>query len=438
MSLTEMKRTRRLTPILRLLPWLLFACACSDDNLRLLVNADVPDYCQRHIQRQVAALRRVSPTGTADLVFITDTHYRHNELASPAILSYLLRHGVTERIVWGGDALTSHADIPAEWSDHQRTFLSAVLPEGRYYMVRGNHEHTTKDRETGVGQTYTQLQTAMLMSQYSEADVVRPADDPGACYYYVDVAEQQLRYCVFDSTDSITSPTLPWATVSHMSPRQLAWMDRNALHGVPAGYGLVIFAHIGVVRQTFAQHGPYEPLRQLLLRAEAPVLLVLSGHLHQDFQTYDEGILHVLTGSDALYQDYSRSPFLHDVQRESHHASAQLMDLISFTADRRTVHAIRIGAGYSRTFHLDAIGLSLHEDLPLDAVLASAELAAAQPTLQTYDATGYAAQDAAWDPPSTILELTPEGRLHPLRPGSAVLMLTDGKDRREFFNVIVE
>lgn len=427
---------RNILPLLLSLALLLLLDGCGDDSLRPVVDADVPAYCLDHVHRQEDELRRLSPSGAAEFVFITDTHYAHNTLASPPILAYLLRRGFVRRVVWGGDALTAAADIPSEWADHQRVFLSAVVPHGGYYMVRGNHEHTTRDELTGLGLTYTQLQTAALLRQHSEPDVIRPDDDPEACYYYFDDPAQRLRYCVFDATDSIASPSLPWATVPHVSQRQLAWMDSHALHHVPEGYQLVVFSHIGLLPQTFAHHGPYEPLRQLLLRAGAPVLLVLSGHLHQDFQTYDHGQLHVLTGADALYQEYSRSPFLHDARRQRRQPSAPLFDLVALSADRRMVHLVRIGAGFSRSFHLEPIHLRLTERMPLPepAALDAAQIV----SWTTYDAAGYTAQDAAWDPPTTILRVAPDAHLFPLRPGSAVLMATDREGRREFFCVEVD
>lgn len=398
--------------------------------------AQIPAFSLADVQEQVTALRRVSATGSADMVFITDTHYRHNSLVSPAILSCLVHNGLVRRVVWGGDAITAYADIPTEWADHQRDFLGAVIPYCRYYMVRGNHEFTTKDKQTGEGHSYTQQQTAMLLSQHVEPDVIRPTDDPEACYYYFDDAQQQLRYCVFDTTDSIVSPTLPWSTVTHTSLRQLDWMKRHALHGVPTGYQLVVITHIGVIPQTFALHGPYEPLRQLLLQADAPVLMVISGHLHQDFQTYDQGILHVLTGSDATYSDLSRSPFLHHVTRQKNDSSAPLLDLISFSSDRRIIYALRIGAGYSRTFHLDALHLngSCTSPLPQLTMLDIADTV----IWSAYDAEGYQIVDGPWDPPCTVVHVSADGRLCPLKTGSAVLMASDREGRKEFYNVIIQ
>lgn len=398
--------------------------------------AGVPDYCLANVREQVAALRRVSPTGVADMLFITDTHYQHNSLASPGILSCLVRGGLTSHVVWGGDAITAYGDIPAEWSCHQRDFLGAVAPYGRYYMVRGNHEFTAKDEQTGQGLTYTQQQTATLLAEHTEPDVVRPAHDPESCYYYFDHPGQQLRYCVFDTTDSIASPSLPWCTLTHVSQRQLDWMDRHALHDVPAGYQLVVITHIGVTPQTYWQHDCYAPLRQLLLRAGAPVLVVLSGHMHQDFQTYDEGILHVLTGPDALYQDLNRSPFLHDVRRQPGHPDAPLMDLMTFSADRRMLYALRIGAGFSRAFHLDAVRLSGAGVQPLPELtwLDPADVV----TWRAYDATGYSIVDARWDPPCSVLHVTADGLLQPLCVGPAVLMAMDSEGRKEFFSVIID
>ena len=408
-------------------------CSCKDE-VEDQENV-IPDYCIDNVQKQIDALRYLTGNGVSDMLYITDTHYADNSLDSPHILSYLARNGLVRRFIWGGDAISSYGDITTEWEDHQRDFLGSVVPYGRYYMVRGNHEFTSRDKTDGNGTTYTQPQTATMLYSHSEPDVVRPADDPEACYYYFDDPECRLRYCVFDTTDSIVSPSSPWSTLAHTSQRQLDWMDRNALHNVPDGYQLVIVTHIGIIPETYVPHAPFDRLEQLVEGAGAPVLMVVSGHRHQDFQTYSHGILHVLTGSDALYPDLQNSPFLHNVGRRRGTSSAPLMDLFSFADDRKTVHAIRIGAGFSRTFHLEALSLDVSEVLPLPETTSFSTDDAI--TWTSYDATGYSCIDASWDPPRTVLDVASDGSLHPLREGEAVLMASNSKGQKEFFNVIV-
>ncbi len=303
-------------------------------------------------------------------------------------------------------------------------------------MVRGNHEFTAKDKTTGAGMTYTQPQTPSLLKAYSEPDIMRPVNDPEACYYYFDDPESRLRYCVFDTTDSIASPTLPWTTLTHVSQKQLDWMDQFALHNVPFGYQLVIISHIGIIPETYVPHSPYEKLEQLIQHAGAPVLMVIAGHRHQDYQTYKQGVLHLLTSSDALYPDIRNSPFLHGITRSRNTSSAPLMDLISFSADRLTIYAMRIGAGYSRTFHLDAIHLGLSATLPFPYL--SSFGCNEDVTWTAYDATGYECIDGVWDPPCTILSVTADGRLQPLQTGEAVLMATNNQGQKEFFSVVID
>lgn len=409
--------------------------SCEPPSYPDLDYSGLPDYCIDNVREQVETLCKVSPTHSADMLYFTDTHYKHNSLDSPRILSFISHHGLTRLIVWGGDAITAYGDIPSEWEKHQRDFLGSVSPTCNYYMVRGNHEFTAKEKETGKGITYTQLQTASLLETQSAPDVVRPSNDSEACYYYFDDTKRKLRYCVFDTTDSIVSPSLPWCTVARTSRKQLEWMDRNALHNVPNGYHLVIVTHIGIAPETYVPHDTFEPLLQLVQNAGAPVLMVISGHRHQDFQTYRHGVLHVLTGSDALYPDLQNSPFLHDVKRSKKTSSAPLMDLFYFAEDRKTIHAMRIGAGYSRTFHLEPLCLSLASThrLPSTTSLGSGPDVA----WTAYDATGYECVDESWDPPSTVMEITSEGLLRPLQTGEAVLMATNECGQKEFFSVLI-
>lgn len=414
------------------------SCDTEDANKASMATAykDVPDFCRDNVSKQLDALRQLTDDGVADMLFFTDTHYLENSLVSCGILSRLSRDGVLRRVVWGGDAITSYGDLPLEWACHQRDFLNSVVPYCKYYMVRGNHEFTAKNKETGEGITYTQLQTAALLGDYRENDIVRPDEDPGACYYYFDDKEQKLRYCIFDTTDSIASPTEPWSTITHVSQQQLDWMNQNALHDVPEGFQLVVITHVGIIPEMYVPYTPYEKLHELIINAGAPVLMVISGHRHQDFQTFDHGTVHVMTGCDAFSLDVRNSPFLHNLKRLNKHYTAPLMDMITFSSDRKTIYALRVGAGYSRIFHLDPITLrsSDKQQLPSTTVLTAAD----QVRWTAYDATGYSCLDEAWDPPCTVLRVSNDGFMQPQAKGEAVLMATARDGRKEFFSVIID
>ena len=381
-------------------------------------------------------IRETNTTGKADFLYLTDTHFSDNNLCSPDLLHFLVQNGYSDRVFWGGDAISAYGNIAYEWKEHQEHFLQAVEPYGRYYQIRGNHEFTSMDPTTRRGITFDALQTAQWLRAHTEHDMVRPTDDPESCYYYVDDAEHHLRFCIFDTTDSIASNTAPWATVIHTSQRQLHWMEVNALHGVPTGYDLIVMTHIGVLPETYQYQEPLEPLHQLLLRSEAPVLMVLSGHMHQDFQTYENGILHVLTGSDANYPEYANSPFLHTYQRSANRVFSQLIDCFCISPDHRTIQALRLGAGYSRTFHLDTLRLSLSESTTL--TMQPEHITVDQLSAwYSYDASGYRCIDAPWQPTNETVAISEKGVVHPLRPGHAVLMAVDHTGNKEFFPITI-
>lgn len=395
----------------------------------------IPTHYRPHLYNRYQQLLKVSEGRGADFLFVTDTHIADNDLDSPAMLRFMLDNGLADKVIWGGDAITAYGDITAQWVHHQQRFADVLRPLGGYYMVRGNHEFTAMSPNLSGGQTLGPLHTARLLRRDTSPDVVRPLDNPEACYYYFDDPQRSLRFCVFDTTDSISSTTQPWATVEHISRHQLEWMDANALHGVPEGYSLVVVTHIGIIGPTYRISQPFEPLLQLLHRAEAPILMVVSGHMHQDFQTYDDaGLLHVLTGSDATYREYACSPFLHDCQRRRGTTSAQLFDCFTISSDHRMIDAVRIGAGYDRTFHLDTLQVTLDSSRRLTT---SRLLPSSVASWTCYDATGYTCPNDAWQPPSTVLKVASDGVLQPLLPGQAVVMATDRQGHKEFFPVTV-
>lgn len=417
--------------------WILVTLTSCEDEFRPDDGLDYANIAQHYVfpvYKQTQYIREISATGKADFVFITDTHLADNSTYSPYILRFLVHNGFADRVIWGGDAISAYGDIETEWREHQRLFLSAVRHGGHYYMVRGNHEFTSKVESTGQGVTYDDRQTTNLLLEHTEADVVRSSDDPMANYYYVDDASAKLRYCIFDTTDSVSSTTEAWATFVHTRQQQLEWMDKHALHNVPQGYSLIIFTHIGVIQETFHGQEPLEPIHQLIQQAEAPVLMVISGHMHQDFQTYDNGVLHILTGSDATYPEYNDSPFLHDILRSRYHVSAQLLDCFCISTDRRLIDAVRIGAGYNRSFHIEPMIISLSDTRHQCATPARID---PDKIIRwtCYDATGYQCIKGRWDPPSTIAQVSSTGRIQPLREGNAVVMATARDGSKEFFPI---
>lgn len=430
-----------MTTLLRCLAFLLICLplwtGCNDE----FVPDDGLDYSgvSKHyvhpLYTQSKQLAKVSTTGQADFVYITDTHLADNGLDSPALLRFLVSNGRADRVIWGGDAISAYGEVGREWHEHQQRFLKAVRPHGSYYMVRGNHEFTSRQSSSNDGITYTAMQTSRLLREEAEPDVVRPADDPEACYYYVDDTRRRLRFCVFDTTDSIVSPTTPWGTVEHTSRRQLDWMEAHALHRVPEGYSLIIVTHIGLLPETYHSASPFEPLRQLLTHAGAPILMVLSGHMHQDFQTYDaQGVLHVLTGSDACYPEYSLSPLESDVKRRLYSTTSQLIDCFCLSPDRSLIDAVRIGAGHSRTFHRQPVTLSLADPTPVMLTLSRLDPKKVV-RWGSYDALGYTCANDVWHPSDHLLTVSPSGLIHLQQTGSAVVYAVDRKGDKEFFHI---
>ena len=369
-------------------------------------------------------------------LFWTDTHTDANALITPYVMHELLRRvpGATDKVVWGGDAMPAFAaEVKSHWSVQER-MNGVVQTFARNYNVRGNHDFTVRfSPDQPEGRTLSQAKAAGWLRASTSADVVRNPADTTGCYYYFDEADARIRYIVLETNDTSGAPDQAWGVAATVGDRQLQWVFDHVVPATPQDWGLVFISHMPVLNDMTPGGQDYVRLRERIgqigsRRPDLRVLMVLSGHEHYDYASYEEGILHVVTSCNAHYGDFRCSP-LHagEAPGEWNTPREQSFDYVSVDSDWTTVSLLRFGPCASRTFSLEPLRLKVGDTVALPDGDACRRL--------VHDARGNVCEplpgyQCRWLWHRTVADITPDGKLYALAPGEAVLItiLPDGTE----------
>lgn len=182
----------------------LFVISC--DKIPVGASNEVPSYYKEYLQNKISKLNVVLKAAegkVGSFVFITDTHVWYNQMNSPALIRELLKNTDCTRVVWGGDAIWAYTwdayDTPvrakeqiiAQWRMQYDSFRNAIIPLGKIYNVRGNHDLTIRVLDSdmsvreGLGYTFDHdtCFEEIVGDIVSDPDVHFNADDNG-CYFF--------------------------------------------------------------------------------------------------------------------------------------------------------------------------------------------------------------------------------------------------------------
>lgn len=386
-------------------------------------------------------------------IFITDTHVTSNCLNSPQQIKYILQNTSIDKVIWGGDAISAYGDnIEQQWEWHCNAFDVNIKGFGDFYKVRGNHDFTIRQSEgSESGRTLSQHQSFQYLFNDVPNGIVRNVEDPDGCYYYFDDDNSKVRFIVLDTEDSVSDGNVPWGVWNGVHNVQLGWIANTAIATTPDYYGIVLISHIPITDTTSAYYNTYTNVLQLVDAINAKrkgnigpvnydfsslkavrVLLYLSGHIHHDLQTYKNGVLHVVTASDAAYWDYLSDPFVVD-KSGRYGSNAQCFDCVCIDKDKENISLIRFGVGGNRYFHLQPIRLNIGEERLINATQKGKDI-----TWYSYNSSGNSYNDGAWILNNTIIAVDNHGMVKGQQPGEAVVLNMNEKGDKEFYNVIVE
>lgn len=436
--------------------WILFlfmTCSIVSDGALLFKADSIPLYFADELSEKESAINSEG-NNVASFIFITDTHVQTNRMQAPLLIKHLLEHTKIKNVIWGGDAIGAYgtvADIETQWKRHA-LYDSLISQSGYLYKIRGNHDFTIKESsQSNKGVTYSQQKTAQLLLDGHPQNIVLNSSDAGACYYYFDDKDNKLRFIVFDTTDSVREGNVAWGTIYGVHDVQLQWVADSAIATTPKGYGIIFLSHVPFTDTTGSRHVVLSNVREIVDAAalktkgeignvkynftrlkDVKVLMCLSGHNHQDMQTFRNRVVHMVTSCDAAYSDYKADPFVRDLSgMKKGTANEQCFDCITINKKKGIIKTYRIGIGGNRVFHTKPLSYRIGKRKRLKTSLQG------HVEWHSYNASGNK-YDGKWTLFNDVVSLDSEGNVICEKRGEAVAFAIDDNGNREFYNIEVK
>ena len=412
-----------------------------------------PSYYENLLSEKESAINS-DGNNVASFIFITDTHVQTNRMQAPLLIKHLLEHTKIKNVIWGGDAIGAYgtvADIETQWKRHA-LYDSLISQSGYLYKIRGNHDFTIKESsQSNKGVTYSQQKTAQLLLDGHPQNIVLNSSDAGACYYYFDDKDNKLRFIVFDTTDSVREGNVAWGTIYGVHDTQLQWVADSAIATTPKGYGIIFLSHVPFTDTTGSRHVVLSNVRELVDAAalktmgeignvkydftklkNVKVLMCLSGHNHQDMQTFRNGVVHMVTACDAAYDDYKDDPFVRDLSgMKKGTTNEQCFDCITINKKRGIIKTYRIGIGGNRVFHTNPLSYRVGKRKRLKTSLQG------HVEWHSYNASRNK-YDGKWTLFNDVVSLDSDGNVICEKRGESVVFAIDDNGNREFYNIEVK
>lgn len=430
-----------------LITFLIFSCDDPYDSETGILKVSLDQ-----VKSKIEIVNEIDNDG-GSFIFITDTHGTTNCWNSPQQIRYILQQTSIDKVIWGGDAISAYGNnIEQQWDWHFRAFDEVLKGYGNIYKVRGNHDFTIRTSvKSDEGRTLSQHQTFQYLSEGSPGDIVRNTDDSDGCYYYFDDDVNKIRFIILDTNDSLEEGNVAWGVINGVHDKQLDWVANTAIAFTPKNYGIVFVSHIPITDTTTQYYSTYTNLLQLVNAVNTRsngsigtinydfsslenvrVLLYLSGHQHHDIQTYQNGVLHVVTACDTAYSDYLSDPFVVD-KSGRYGANEQCFDAVCIDKDKGSISFIRFGVGGNRIFHLTPIYLKVGEELEVGITQKGDSF-----TWHSYNSSGNVYSDGIWTLKNDIVVINDQGVVKGLNKGEAIVLNMNEKGDKEFYNILVE
>lgn len=407
-------------------------------------SSPLPSCYDKLFESRIPEVKDIQPRQLDAFLFWTDSHTNANALSTPYVMKEVLRQvsSSSDKVIWGGDAMPAFANGIDEYWYAQERMNEVVETFARNYNVRGNHDLTVKSSaESSNGRTFPQTLTAQLLFESTDYAVLRNPDDPAGCYYYFDEPEARLRYIVLETTDSTGDPGQPWGVRGTVGETQVNWVFNHVIPQTPSGYSLIFITHIPLIADMSKGHDLVH-LREAIegipgKRPDLRVLMVLSGHMHYDYTSYENGILHVVSCSNAYYRDFRCSP-LHadDAKMVPGSGNEQSFDYVSIDRDSNHIRMVRFGPCSSRVFSTQPHRMKVGQTISLRSEKEVREWI-------IHDSRGNVCEplpgyQSLWIWKQNTATIDSLGTVHAIAPGEAVAIALTKDGREEYHYIAVE
>lgn len=304
------------------------------DELRSKVDGgEVPEYynVDDYLANKAARINELgaSCAGNGDVfAFITDQHMSLNAGHSTALLAHLTRNCRIPRIFCGGDV----DDLVNE----EYALGIEASTQSRVHHVVGNHDIFFPETDNSIAYWYNS----------GKPEQVGNAERN---YYYVDNAQQKIRYIVLSGFQTGGPDNWTWSW--GYEAEQLAWLTDAALD-VEAGWTIIVFTHL---IYNLTENGAFiidthaQPVLNALdaYNGAGEIAAVICGHTHKDAigQT-SGGIPIVVTTCDKfapwVSDGVDNEPWLSN--RVEGTITEQAFDVAVLDKTNKQITFVRIGA----------------------------------------------------------------------------------------------
>lgn len=278
-------------------------------------NLIIPDYFIDIVTKQEKlaeeSVKDIASEDKFSYVFFTDAHWGRNQKHSPAIIKHIVDYTHIDRVIYGGDAITSQTETIHEALEIGTQFQNAYDFLGsRMLCLFGNHDDNSNgqvlltDRHLSEEQVYSFLQSQMTDVNYWD-------------YYnfYVDDPMSQTRLMCLD-TGRLFTPDFRASTV------ETARFVIECLASVPDDWHVIAASHIWLSLKDFetgeAEEAPFvRPIIEIFenynlrsksffsygdkviaydfTKAGATVEYCIGGHIHVDAVVSSQKGLPIIT-----------------------------------------------------------------------------------------------------------------------------------------------
>lgn len=284
----------------------------------------IPDYWQTHLDEKVPLIRSaMASTGKnkSAFLFYSDAHWNGNTGNSPMLLKYLYKYTSVNKIIFGGDIVSTESDDATEMTYLYDSWRSAIRDLPNHHSVVGNHDDGN-DVNGRFGEEYVY---SYLLAPEETNDRV----DGDGLYYYIDDKCEKTRYLYLDSAyykhlwslkvnqaefiiDSLLSVPENWhvVAISH------CWFNQNydnypevTADGLvmPTERFLALFSaynkrESGTLTDLVDEtETVYSSMDYDFANGKGKVEFCIGGHLHNDYSETVNGIPIILCEADTMH-----------------------------------------------------------------------------------------------------------------------------------------
>ena len=283
-------------------------------------------YIPGYLDERIYTLKNLdnSVKGHGDsFIFLTDPHLENNSNYSPALVSYIINHTDTNKIILGGDYCNEPFSKNATYNQIAANVEKYKYLADEVYCVRGNHD----SGQYGNSDLLGPISLSYLLVDHIDGLVRK------VLYYSRDNLDAKIRYYILDSGND-----------GSLDNDQINWL-KNDSHKLGADWTIVCFVHQGIGDNTEGDtenvylYTSGTQIVNALAGCSAHVACVICGHMHIDLSYSVGNYYFITTTCDNPERIFSKHDRSYGTIKEN------AFDVFHINTSTKTVSVTRIGGG---------------------------------------------------------------------------------------------